>query len=133
MIETADSATARRIFQVIIASVASALAALTIVATQAMTGREGAGSLFVGYGIGWLLLFGAAGALPFLFTASGRKRALRAFTLFGAGGAVGGGLVATLLVTGHLGGSPGAVLVAFAIPFTVPWLVGNVIGMAVPA
>jgi hypothetical protein len=106
---------------------ASGIAALTVIATQGMTGRETTSSLFLWYSGGWFLLFGLAASLPTLLRATQRQRVGRAFLAFGAGGAVAGALTALLFVTHQLGGSPAAVLVAFAIPVLLPWGLGALI------
>ena len=84
-------------------------------------------SSLLSYGGGWFVLFAVAAALPMLFSATGRKSVVSAFVAFGIGGGVSGGLIAILLITHNLGGSPGAVALAFAIPFTLPWIIGAVI------
>jgi hypothetical protein len=106
---------------------ASGIAALTVVATQGMTGREAAGLVFVGYSAGWFLLFGVAASLPTLIRAAHRRLFGRAFLAYGAGGALAGALTAVLLLTHQLGGSPAAVMVAFAIPAVLPWGLGALI------
>ena len=111
----------------ITAPLASGMALMTIIGTQAMTGRENAGALLLGYGGGWFLLFAIAATLPTLFSVTGRKSAVATFFAFGAGGGIAGGLIAGLLITHNLGGSNTAVILAFAIPFTLPWIVGAVI------
>ena len=111
----------------ITALLAGGMAFLSMVATQAMTGRETAGALLLGYGGGWFLLFAIAASLPTLFTVAGRKLAIAAFFAFGTGGGIAGGLIAVLLITHSIGGSPAAVAMAFAIPFTLPWIVGATI------
>jgi hypothetical protein len=105
----------------------SGLAALTVVATQALTGRERAGALFFGYSVGWFLLFGAGATLPLLSNATTRQSFVVTFAAFGAGGGVAGMLVVGLLTSRLLGGSPTSVIMDFAIPFAVPWFVGSVI------
>ena len=109
------------------ALLASGMALMTIIGTQAMTGRENAGALLLGYGGGWFLLFAIAATLPTLFSVTGRKSAREIFFAFGAGGGIAGGLIAVLLITHSLGGSSTAVKLVFAIPFTLPWIVGAVI------
>lgn len=107
----------------ITAPVASALAFLTLVATQGMTGHESGLALFLGYTIGWFVVFGFAASLPYLFM-DARESALRAFVAFGAGGAGAGALLVYLLVTHHLGGSPTAAKVGLLIPSVLPWMLG---------
>ena len=111
----------------ITAPLASGMAALSIIATQGMTGRESAGALLLGYSVGWCFLFGVAAALPMLFTRTGHESLVAAFVSFGAGGGAAGGLIAGLLILHKLGGSPTAVMLDFAIPFTLPWIVGLVL------
>ena len=105
-----------RIGHFITAPLASGMAALSIIATQGMTGRESAGALLLGYSVGWCFLFGVAAALPMLFTRTAHES-------LGAAG----GLIAGLLILHKLGGSPTAVMLDFAIPFTLPWIVGLVL------
>ena len=88
-----------------------------------MTGREGL-ALF-GYPVGWFLLFGLAAALPTLSSATRRQAIFPTFLPFGFGGAIAGFLIAILLATHQLGGSSLAVMIDFAIPFSVPWIVGG--------
>ena len=111
----------------ITAPLASGMALMTIIGTQAMTGRENAGALLLGYCGGWFLLFAIAATLPKSFSVPGRKSARPAFFAFGIGGGIAGGLIAALLITHNLGGSNTAVILAFAVPFTLPWIVGAVI------
>lgn len=120
------ASTSRKIGHIITGFLASAMAALTLVGTQAMTGRENFGALLVAYSGSWFLLFGLAAALPMLFSVTGRQSLFAAFLPFGIGGAVAGGLIAVLIATHQLGGSSVAVAIDFAIPFTVPWAVGGV-------
>ena len=108
----------------ITAPIASVMAVLTIVATQAMTGHESRIGLVVGYTGGWFLLFGLGASIPKLFNNTARKAALAAFVAFGAGGAVAGGLIAVLLVTHNLGGSAAAAIFALGVPLILPWLLG---------
>ena len=100
---------------------ASLVAALTVVATQAMTGRESGGELFVTYAGGWFVLFGAAAGLPTLLRVSSRPFFWTAFAAFGAGGALSGTIFLVLLRTGHLSDS---LLLAFGIPLLLPWAAG---------
>jgi hypothetical protein len=109
---------------VLIAVMISATAALTIVATRGRTGRESLGRLLLGYGGVGFLLFGIGAALPMLVSRIWRRSCLAAFAAFGAGGGVSGSLIAILFVGHCLGGSQTAVIVVFAIPFTLPWLLG---------
>ncbi len=104
----------------ITAPVASALASLTLVATQGMTGHESGLALFLFYTIVWFVVFGFAASLPYLFM-DARESALRVFVAFGAGAAA---LLVYLLVTHHLGGSPMAVKVGLLIPPVLPWMFG---------
>ena len=111
--------------------VATFLAVLSLVATQAMKGNESRVGLLLGYTFGWAVLFGVAGALPRLVASDATKSDPAAMSAakanlfgFGVGGGVAGGLIGLLIVIGHLGGSAGAVLGGFAIPLTVPWIFG---------
>lgn len=120
------ASTSRKIGHFITGLLASGMAALTLVGTQALTGRENLGALLVGYSGGWFLLFGLAAVLPMLFSVTGRQSLFAAFLPFGVGGAVAGALIAILIATHQLGGSSVAVAIDFAIPFTVPWVIGSV-------
>lgn len=106
---------------------ASGIAALSVVATQAMTGREAAGSMFVAYSVGWFLLFGSAASLPTLIRPADRRLFSRTLLAYGAGGALAGALTAILFLTHQLGGSPAAVMIAYAIPGVLPWGLGALI------
>jgi hypothetical protein len=68
-----------------------------------------------------------------LSSATTRRWSLAAFVAFGVGGAVSGGLIAILFAAHRLGGSPTAVMIDFAIPFTLPWILGAVVLKAVKA
>jgi hypothetical protein len=105
-------------------SIASCLALLTIVATQGMSGHVSADLLVLGYGGGWFLLFGIAAALPVATGATGRRAVRRVFLAFGVAGGASGLLIVWMLLTHHLGGSPGAVWRDFAIPLVLPWTLG---------
>jgi hypothetical protein len=106
---------------------ASGVAFLTLVGTQAMTGLEDpAGVVLRGAGV-WAVLFGAAAGLPMMFTTQGRRSAVAATLAFGASGGGAGGLVGLLLVTHELGGSPTAVVIDSAIPLVLPWLIGGLL------
>ena len=111
--------------------VASFVAMLSLVATQAMTGRENPALLLLGYAVGWFLLFGLAGFLADAIGGSTMKASGAHCLAFGAGGGVAGGLIGILMWTHHLGGSAGAALAAFAIPFTVPWILGGLLSLRV--
>lgn len=101
---------------------ASIIALGTIVATQGMKGDESKLALVIGYVGGWFLLFGAAAALPKMFTEDARKSALRAFVAFGAGGAV-TSILFGILITAP---KPAMAEFIFFLLFLLPWLLGAV-------
>ena len=107
---------------VVIGAMISAAAALTLLATQGMTGRESLGLLTLRYGGGWFLLFGGGAALPMLFSAPGR-RSWHATFAFAVGGGV-SGIIAILLL---FKAPPTAGMMVFSIPFTLPWVVGAIV------
>jgi hypothetical protein len=95
---------------------------LSIIATQAMTGRE---SLLVQYAVSYSIVFAIAGLIG-LFGASVQGRPL----VIGVLGFAGGGFTTALLVVALLsvrliGGSPLRALMGYAIPMTVPWVIGG--------
>ncbi len=102
---------------------ASFTAMLSIVGTQAMTGDESGIVLFLFYTGGWSVLYGLGGGIPTMISRDAKDSIAAGFVRFGAGGAVAGGLLATLIIIGFpLGGSPMAALGLLAFPFTVPWV-----------
>ena len=69
------------------------------------------------------VLYAACGALPYLAAGTEKRMVAAAFWGFGIGGAAAGELVAILVMSDNLA-SHARVLGAFAIPATIPWLLG---------
>jgi hypothetical protein len=93
---------------------------LSLVATQAMTGP-----LLVGYVFSYSLVFSIAGLIG-LAAAGVRGRPLMIGVLsFSAGGLTTAVLVVDLLNLQLIGGSPVRALLGFAIPMTLPWVIGG--------
>jgi hypothetical protein len=113
---------------VLLGAMISSAAAMTVIATQGMTGHEGLGFLLLGYGGGWFLLFGVGAALPVLVSRAWRRSLQVAFA-FGIGGSLSG----ILEVFWLFGGSPLVVRIAFAMAFTLPWILGAILLKAVDA
>jgi len=100
---------------------------LSITATQAMTGRE---SLLVQYAISYSIVFAIASSIG-LVSAGVRGRPL----VVGVFGFAGGGfttavLIVALLNAHAIGGSPLRAVMGYAIPITLPWVIGAVIARA---
>ena len=104
--------------------VTSFIAMLSIISTDAMTGNEPGIVLFMGYTVGWCVLYGLGGGIPAMIARDAKDSAGVGFVRFGAGGAAAGGLIAILIITGNLGGSRTAAYTALAFPFIVPWVLG---------
>lgn len=104
----------------------SVMAVLSVVATQASSVHQSHGGVFFIYMLGWSVLFGLAGGLPRLIAADTDAAVAAGFIGYAAGGCAAGGLAALAIVTDHLGGSPGALLLAIVFPFSVPWIFGSV-------
>jgi hypothetical protein len=96
----------------------------SIIATQAMTGRE---QLLVPYALAYAAAFAVAGWIGLAGAdVRGRPR------VAGIAGFSGGGCATAILIVGLLkaqliGGSLLSVLVAYALPMTVPWVIGGVV------
>jgi len=99
--------------------VGSVLALGSIISTQAMP----AVIIVFSLAVVWFVLYAACGALPYLAAGAEKRMVAAAFWGFGIGGAVAGELVAILVMSANLA-SHARVLGAFAIPATVPWLLG---------
>lgn len=116
---------------------ASVPACISLVPTQAMTGRENALGLLALYCIGWVLLF-AIGSFAGLRIAGvkGEKLGIGVMGCAGGGGAA-GLLIAclVLLMRNHPNlmrnlpdlATPLALLVFFASPLLLPWVIGWVL------
>lgn len=104
---------------VIVYPCASFLAMLSVIGTEAMALHRNA---FLSYGGGWAVLYFVAGAL--ILGISGFRDVClgRGVLAFSLGGLAGGLTIATMLATGVLDG-PVSVMLAFAIPFTLPWII----------
>lgn len=102
--------------------VGSVLALGSTIATQAM---PGATVVFLYLAVVWFVLYAACGTLPYVAAGAERRMVAAAFWGFGIGGAAAGELVA-ILVMSHKLASPARLLGAFAIPATIPWLLGFV-------
>ena len=97
---------------------------LSLVATQAMTGRE---QLLAGYAFSYSIAFGLAGLVG-LSSAGVRGQPLVTGVLgFSGGGFTTAVLIVTLLSVHLIGGSPLRVVVGYAIPMTLPWVIGGVV------
>ena len=97
----------------------SLLAMLSVIGTEGMALHRNA---FLSYGGGWCVLYFIAGVL-ILGISGFRDVDLGLGVLsFSIGGLVGGLTIATMLAVGALGG-PVSVVIAFAIPFTLPWII----------
>ena len=101
----------------------SFLAMLSVIASEGMALHKNA---FLSYGGGWLVLYFVAGVL--ILGISGLRDVDLGLGVlsFAIGGQIGGLTIATMLALGILGG-PISVAIAFAIPFTLPWVIA--IGM----
>jgi hypothetical protein len=101
-------------------------AMLSVVGTQAMTGVLG---VFSGFTLAFSLVFAIAGMIG-LFSAGVRGRALVTGVLgFAAGGCATVILLVVLWKVGLFGGSLLRVVFAYAIPMTLPWIIGVVLFM----
>jgi hypothetical protein len=100
--------------------VGSVLAVGSMISTQAMPGVTAA---FLYLAVVWFALYAACGALPYLAAGAEKRTIAAAFWGFGIGGAASGELLAILGMSNNLA-SHGRVLGAFAIPATIPWLLG---------
>jgi len=104
----------------------SVMAVLSVVATQAGSAHQSHAGVFFIYVLGWSVMFGLAGGLPRLIAADTDTAVSSGFIGYAVGGAAAGGLVALTIVTDHLGGSPGVLLLEIVFPFSVPWIFGSV-------
>ena len=100
--------------------VGSVLALGSMISTQAMPGVT---VVFLSLAVVWFVLYAACGALPYLAAGAEKQMVAAAFWGFGIGGAAAGELVAILVMSDNLA-SHARVLGAFAIPATIPWLLG---------
>ena len=100
--------------------VGSVLALGSMISTQAMPGVT---VVFLYLAVVWFVLYAACGALPYLAAGAEKRMVAAAFWGFGIGGAAAGELVAILVMSDNLA-SHARVLGAFAIPATIPWLLG---------
>ena len=101
-------------------AVGSVLALGSMISTQAM---PGATVVFLYLAVVWFVLYAACGALSYLAAGAQKRMVAAAFWGFGIGGAAAGELVAILVMSDNLA-SHARVLGAFAIPATIPWLLG---------
>ena len=99
--------------------VGSVFALGSIISTQAMP----AVIIVFSLAVVWFVLYAACGALPYLAAGAEKRTVAAAFWGFGIGGAAAGELMAILVMSGNLA-SHARVLGAFAIPATIPWLLG---------
>ena len=99
--------------------VGSVFALGSIISTQAMP----AVIIVFSLAVVWFVLYAACGALPYLAAGAEKRMVAAAFWGFGIGGAAAGELTAILVMSGNLA-SHARVLGAFAIPATIPWLLG---------
>jgi hypothetical protein len=94
---------------------------LSIIATQAMTGRE---QLLFQYAVSYSIVFAIAGLIG-LSSAGVRGRPLGIGVLgFSGGGFTTAVLVVALLNVQLIGGSPLRAVIGYAIPMTLPWIIG---------
>src|SRR4029078_769010 len=102
--------------------VGSVLALGSMITTQAMPGVT---VVFLSLAVVCFVLYAACGALPYLAASAEKRMVAAAFWGFGIGGAAAGEVGAILVMSENL--APQArVLGAFAIPPTIPWLLGFV-------
>ena len=80
----------------------SGFAFLSLVATQAMTGNESWIALFLGYVLGWFVLYRFGGSLPRAI-ADAKQSFGANFLGFGAGGALAGGLIVVWMAIDGIG------------------------------
>ena len=99
--------------------VGSVFALGSIISTQAMP----AVIIVFSLAVVWFGLYAACGALPYVAAGAEKRMVAAAFWGFGIGGAAAGELVAILVMSDNLA-SHARVLEAFAIPATIPWLLG---------
>ena len=108
-------------------AIGNTASALSIIGTQAMTGRE---SLLVQFAASYSIVFGIASLIG-LFSAGMRGRPLVIGVLSFAGGGFTTAVLVVALLNVHLiGGSPLRALISYAIPMTLPWVGGVVIARA---
>src|SRR4051812_14983812 len=100
--------------------VGSVLALGSMVSTQAMAGAT---VVLLFLAVVWFVLYAACGALPYFAAGAEKRMVAAAFWGFGIGGAAAGELVAILVMSDNLA-SHARVLGAFAVPPTIPWLLG---------
>jgi hypothetical protein len=97
---------------------------LSLVATQAMTGEE---QLLARYAFSYSTVFAIAGLIG-LSSAAVRGRPLVVGVLgFSVGGFTTAALVVALLSANLLGGSSIRTVLAYAVPLTLPWVIGAVV------
>jgi hypothetical protein len=102
--------------------VGSTLALGSKISTQAMPGST---VVFLYLAVVWFVLYAACGALPYVAAGAEKRMVAAAFWGYGIGGVAAGELVAILVMSGNLA-SHARVLGAFAVPATIPWLLGFV-------
>jgi hypothetical protein len=96
----------------------------SVIATQGMTGRE---RLLFGYALGYSIVFAIAGWIGLSGAAMpGRPRVIGVVG-FSAGGCAAAILLVVLLKVQLIGGSPLRAVMGFAIPMTLPWVIGGVV------
>src|SRR4029079_9506410 len=98
----------------------SILALGSMISTQAMRGVT---VVFLYLAVVWFVLYAACGALPYVAAGAEKRMVAAACWGFGIGGAAAGELVAILVMSDNLA-SHARVLGVFAIPTTIPWLLG---------
>jgi hypothetical protein len=102
-------------------------ALLSVVATQAMTGREG--NVASSYALSYAIVFGIAGFIG-LRSAHARGQPLRVGVLGFSGGGIMAALLFVVLLQAQLSrhwGSPIAALWLYATPMTIPWIIGGAV------
>jgi hypothetical protein len=96
----------------------------SIIATQAMTGRE---ALLVWYAVSYSVAFAIVGLLG-VFSTGVRGRSLVISVVgFAGGGFITAVLLVALLNAHLIGGSPLRAVIGYAIPMMLPWVIGGVV------
>jgi hypothetical protein len=96
---------------------------LSIIATQATTGLE---SLLVQYAVSYPIVFGMAGSIGVLSVGMRGRRFVIGVLGFAGGGLTAAVLLFVLLNVHLIGGSPLRAVMGYAIPMTLPWVIGGV-------
>ena len=87
----------------------------SLISTQAMSGLPILFPLY--FAAGWFVLYAGCGGFPYLLAGAPKRNVVIAFWGFGIGGAAAGELAAVLMTSD-------APARAFAVPPTIPWVLG---------